>query len=283
MIKELAKSDGGGKPQYLIDLENQGRAKTEDNFDSNDVALPRIKLLQATSKECEAFDNAKTGLFWHTGLDIPLGDTLDFVVAARNKKYLLVAPLEDGQGILARADHFTEWDRTGSWKVKKKGIKEPLHWEITDRNVAKSGLDKWGTFNPDDENSPPAATLFYDYLIFLPDRLDLGPAIFTCTRSSISRAKKGLNDKIKLHGDNGRPMQSLVFRATVTKEVGDEGDYKNVRFGQNGFSPEEVYKIAYEHRLALTGNYRAQDEESEVHEAEKEDPGVKGAASEKAY
>lgn len=283
--KELAKSDGGGKPQYLLDLEAEAAAKgraaqQQDNFDQSDVALPRIKLLQATSKEIEAFDTAKAGHFWHTGLDISLGETLDFVVASRNKKYLLVAPLEDGQGILARADHFTTWDRLGKWSVKKKGHKDPLIWEITDKNVVKSGLDQWGTSIADDENSPPAATLFYDYLIFLPDRMDLGPAIFTATRSSISRAKKGLNDKIKLHGDNGRPMQSIVFRATVTKETGDEGDYKNVRFSQNGFAEEAVFKAAWEHRAALAGDYKAQDEESAVHE-EAEDAGVKGAAGAK--
>lgn len=279
--KSLAPIGDDNKPAYLLALEEQNKGKTinADNFDQSDVALPRIKLLQATSKECEAFEDAKPGLFWHTGLDIPLSSAekpeLDFVVCARNKKYLLVAPLEDGQGILARADHFTEWDRTGTWQVKMRGVKKPIEWSIADKNVVASGLDQWGTSNPEDEDSPPAATLFYDYLVLIPDRPDLGPAIYTLARSGIQRAKRGLNDKIKMHETNGRPMQAIVFRAKPTNETGAEGAYKNVQFSTNGFASEDVFNSAYELRGALA-DYKVQDEEG----AAREEPTKDGKAAE---
>lgn len=249
--------DATGLPAYL---QNYGRPMNEDNFDSSDVVLPRIKLLQGISPEIQTFNDAKAGHFWHTGMDISLGDSFKFVVADRRKKYLLSAPLEDGKGVLARADDAKTWDRLGSWQVKIKGVKQPVTWEIKDLDLMKSGLTEWGTFNPDDEDSPPAATLFYDYLVFLPEHLDLGPAVLSLARSQIKTAKKGLNDKISLHQTNGRPMQALVFEAASKDEPSDAGSFKNYVFRGAGFVQDEsLFKMAMEHRGALS-NYRIQDE-----------------------
>lgn len=236
-------------------------ASGSDNFDSSDVVLPKIKLLQATSAEVEAYDNAKTGIFWHTGLDMPLGTEIHFVIADRRKKYLLSAPMEDGQGVLARADDAKTWDRTGKFEVKLKGIKKPVVWEIKDKDVLKSGLADWGTQNPEDEDSPPAATLFYDYLVFLPDHPDLGPAVLSLARSQIKPAKKGLNDKIKLHLSNKRPMQGCIFIAEVTSEKNSDGqDFKNMRFKSGGFVQDEaLFNTAVEHAGSLA-DYKIQDE-----------------------
>lgn len=236
-------------PAYL-----QGQTyQKEDNFDSSDVVIPRIKLLQGISPEITQFDNAKVGEFWHSGMDINLGPSVRFVIADRRKKYLLSAPLEDGQGVLARADDAKTWDKLGKWQVKIKGIKQPVTWEITDLDVAASGLTKFGTSIPDDEDSQPAATMFYDYLVFLPDHLDLGPAIISLARASIKKAKKGLNDKIDLHATNKRPMQALVFEASSVDESSDSGGFKNWQFKQAGFNmDEDLFKMAREHVGALS-------------------------------
>lgn len=231
-----------------------------DNFDTTDVVIPRIKLLQGSSEEVEQYDHAKTGHFWHTGLDMDLGEEIKFVVADRRKKYLLVAPIQDGQGILARSDDARTWDRTGSWNVKIKGLKQPVTWEITDRDVLKSGLTNWGSSIPDDEDSPPAATLFYDYLVFLPDFPEIGPAVVSLARSQIKKAKKGLNDKIQLHKTNGRPMQALMFSAKSVDEVADGQSFKNWSFTGAGFvQDEEFFKTALEFSGALA-NVKVQDE-----------------------
>lgn len=258
-------------PAYL---QGQTYKGDEDNFDSSDVVIPRIKLLQGISPEITTFDAAKVGNFWHSGMDIDLGPEVIFVVADRRKKYLLSAPLEDGQGVLARADNAVTWDRTGSWDVKLKGIKKPVTWTITDLDVEKSGLTKWGTSNPEDEDSGPAATLFYDYLVFLPDRLDLGPAVISLARSSIRKAKKGLNDKIKLHQTNGRPMQALVFKATSVDDNSDSGGFKNWQFSGEGFNMnKDLFEMAREHVGALS-TYRIQDEtDTGEHSADPVDDG----------
>lgn len=252
-IAEIKKDDG---PSYLA---NQTVQHQRDNFDSSDVAIPRIKLLHGTSKECEAFDTASPGVFWHTGMDLALGTEVDFVIISRNKKYLLVAPLDDGQGILARADDAKTWDTTGSWEVKI-DKKNKTTWTISDTDVMKSGVTEWGTFDSDDKNSPPAATLFYDYIIMLPDHPELGIAVLSVARSQITKAKKGLNDKIELQKTQGRPMQALRFRMKSITEANDAGqDYKSLQFTMAGWTPEGVYKSAVEAGKNL-GAYKIQDE-----------------------
>lgn len=239
----------------------QGHANApEDNFDNSDIILPRIKLLQGTSPEVEAYDHAKTGMFWHSGLDVSLGDTFRFVVADRRKKYLLQAPLTDGQGILARSDDAKTWDRTGKWQVRFKGRKEPVTWEIKSLDVAKSGLTEWGTQFADDENSPPAATLFYDYLIYLPDFPEMGMVVMSVARSAIKKAKKGLNDKIAMQGQQGRPMQGLIFSAKSVDDSADGQDFKNWQFMSAGFvQSAELFEQLRSYRGALS-NAKIADE-----------------------
>lgn len=249
-------SDDSKLPAYL-----QGsNVVNHDNFDSSDVVIPRIKLLQGISPEVEQFNDAKSGNYWHTGLDMSLGAEMRFIVADRRKKYLLQAPIQDGQGILARSDDAKRWDKAGSWQVKIKGQKNPVTWEVSDLDVEKSGLTGWGTSIPGDEDSPPAATLFYDYLVFLPDHLDLGPAVISLARSQIKKAKKGLNDKIKMHATNGRPMQALIFQAGVVEESSDGQSFKNWSFRSGGFVQDEsLFKMLLEYRGALA-NLKIQDE-----------------------
>lgn len=266
MAKDIQKSDPG-LPAYL--QKYAGPVNSGDNFDESDVVIPMIKLLQGTSPECETFDDAKPGVFWHTGMDVSLGTEFPFIPCFRKKRYLLVAPMEDGQGVLARADDFKTWDRMGKWEVKFKDLKEKVTWEINDLNVVKSGLDQWGTSIPTDEDSPPAATLFYDYIVYLPDHPDLSPVALTLTRSKIKKAKRGLNDKIAMQANAGRPMQSLAFLATNTTENNSNNQpFKNVQFRMNGFvSDEDLFNHCMEINKMFEGvNYKVKGEESEVSE-----------------
>lgn len=252
----VVKDDPNALPDYLV----AGGYKNEDNFGADDVVIPRIKLLQGTSDEITTYDDAKIGSFWHSGADINLGESFKFVVCDRRRKYLLMAPINDGQGILARAEDAKTWDRLGSWSVKHKGQKNPVTWEITDLDVEKSGLAGWGTSIPDDEDSPPAATLFYDYLVILPDFPDLGPSVMSLARTAIKPAKKDLNSKIKTHGDNGRPMQALLFEASSFDDSADGQDFKNWKFRGAGFVQSKEDFEMYRSYVGALGRLKVQDE-----------------------
>ena len=242
-------------PGYLKEAEATGIV---DNFDASDITIPQIKLLQGTSPQCRDYDEAKPGLFWHTGFDRAF-DGVNFVVCSRRKKYLLQTPLVDKQGILARADDAKTWDRLGEWEVLI-DKRNKVTWKVTTLDVAKSGLASWGTSDPSDPNSPPAATLFYEYLILLPDALDLGPCVMSLARSSLKRAKQGLNDKIALQASNRRPMQSLLFSAGSTPETNaDNQNFFNWRFRSAGFVNEDLYNQAVEIGRNLS-TYKVEEE-----------------------
>lgn len=236
--------------------------KTKDNFDSSDVVMPRVKLIQGTSEELTSQPLAALGEFWHTGADIPLGQNFKFVILSRRKYRLLMAPLEDGQGVLARADDFNTWDRLGSWEVKI-DKKTKVTWTISDLNVEASGLTEWGSSDPTDSDSPPAATVFYEYLVMLPDHMELGPVVISLARSAIKNAKKGLNDKIAMRSGAGQPLQAQQYTASSYTDNNGTNEYKNWRFAGAGFVDEGVYKAAVKAAETFT-DYKVQDEEGAV-------------------
>lgn len=256
--KELAIVDEDTKlPAYLNKVD---RGSGMDSMGVNDMVVPRIKLLQGISPEVQDFDEAKAGLFWHSIADSPMGDHFDFIVIKDRKRYLLSAPLSDGQGILARADDAKKWDRMGKWTVKIKNFGN-VEWGITDLNVERSGLANWGTSIPTNPDSPPAATLFYEYLVDVPGRPDLSPAVMLLARSQIRPARKQLNAKLEYQFNLGRPTQAVVMTASSVEEMGDEGPYMNLSFRQARFANEKEYERAMDLRERYS-DYAVHDEES---------------------
>jgi hypothetical protein len=262
--KELAPQDTSRSnlPAYLLGQETGSGLK---GLDMSDFVIPRVKLIQGTSDEPKTFDDAKQGEFWLNVLDMPLGTTLDFIPISNRKRYLLSVPLGGSpKGILARADDGVNWKPDhGSWDVqlpKRRGV---IKWEIKDPTVRGSGLAEFGTADPENPDSNPAATLFYDYLVYLPGFADQvpGPVLLSLARSQAKRARD-LNAKIEMRR---APMQSMLFRAGITTETGQEGDYYNLAFQANGWASEEQFNMMKEFGSRYT-DYRGYDEEGEAAE-----------------
>lgn len=242
---ELATVGAGSVPAHL---QNSDRGSKLAGMDSTDFIVPRIKLLQGISPEVEAFDEAKSGNFWLNVLDIALGDSFRFIPINNRKRFLLLPPIGDDRGVLARADDGRTWNTKGSWDVKLKNMKTPVTWTIDDLDVRKSGLGEFGSSNPDDPDSNPAATLFYEYLVWLPDVPELPtPVLLSLARSQAKKARD-LNGKIEF---GGVAMQGLAFEATVVKETGAEGPYNNYQFAKAGYATENEFDTAcqYEERF----------------------------------
>ena len=248
MAKAPAKADQaknelaevGQNSQVPAFLQNSDRGTRLQGMDTEDFIVPRIKLLQGISPEVEAFEDAKAGLFWLNVMDQPLGPDFEFIVLSNRKRYLLLPPIGDDRGVLARADDGKTWNTLGRWDVKIKGQRNPVTWEIADLDVRKSGLAEFGSSNPDDPDSNPAATLFYEYLVWLPNAGLTSPVLLSLARSQAKKARD-LNGKIEFAGV---PMQGLVFKATAIDDSGPEGPFKNYGFVKNGFATEEQFNAA---------------------------------------
>jgi hypothetical protein len=252
----VAPSTSSNVPAYL-----QGTASGSQlaGIDQSDVALPSIRLLQAVSPVVGAFDDAVPGIFWHTGFDMALGESIDFIICANRKKYLLMAPLTDGRGVLARAEDGVHWQPSeGDFEIKIKNVKKPVTWTLRP-TVEESGLAQFGTFNPEDPDSPPAAVLMYEHLVILPEFPDLGPTFLTFARSQVKKVRRELYPKVMMHGNSGRPMQALRFRATTVEEQGAEGPYFNVKFTSAGWANEAEFKMAVDLQERF-GRFKSRDE-----------------------
>lgn len=270
--KEVAVKTDNALPAYL-----QGKDKDKSvklgNVDSSDIIIPRVKLLQAVSPEVEAYNEAKTGQFWHTLAEQALGNEIDIVPIFMKKEVVLWSPRGDDRGILARSSDCVNWDSGFAnlkFDVKIKGVKETITWD-TKGSVKESGLMEFGSMIPGDPDSRPAAATTYRFMFLFPQFLDLGPAIIINTRSAIKPARS-LISKIEL-----RPADhyAQMYTMKTTDEKGDEGDYKGYAYTANGYASEEVYNKAKE----LFELYKDEDWKTNDNDEETAAPSAAGGSA----
>jgi hypothetical protein len=188
MVNEVAPASKSALPAHL-----QGKPKVASwgDIDPRQRMLPRIKLLQASSPECVDYPGqAIAGQFWHTTLTESLGPEFVGVPIMRRQTYNLWAPRGPGEdrGILARARDFIHWDPPeGEFQVRYPMNPKIYTW-VLKRTVKESGLAEFGSSRYDDPNSPPAATLTFEVLWFLPEWNTL--ALTLNTRSGVKEARK---------------------------------------------------------------------------------------------
>jgi len=220
-----------GGAMVVPDFMKDDIGKGTENIGSADVEIPRIKLLQAISPEVNDHDEARSGEFWHTIAERSIGRDVVIVPVYIDQRYMLWRPLTDGGGILARADDGVHWTpANASFDVKLKGKKNSVTWK-TKPTVAESGLANWGSSDPDDENSQPAATKMLNVVCFLPDHPDLSPAVVTLQRSALKPGRKFLG-KLKIVR---APSYGCLITMGSTVEQGSEGTYNNYKFTMDGF------------------------------------------------
>jgi hypothetical protein len=167
-----------------------------EHITSDDVMMPRLGLAQAISNEvnkthADFIDDLGVGDFWNTvSGKVYGGGPLTFsILVAHPPRAVEFASLSDGGGII-------------------------------DSNVPLNDP----RMNFGDDGSPPQATKFYDYVLWLHDSNEL--IAMSLARSAI-KAAKSLNGLIRMRG-------TAVFtgRYTVTsvQKTSSQGNYQSWRF-----------------------------------------------------
>jgi hypothetical protein len=211
-------------PAYL--QEYQGKTGLED-IGQDDIATPRLQLLQALSPQLEEDDSLKPGMFYHSGAEEGLPAEITVIPLAIAKSYTLWRP-RPASGILARSRDGINWDRTGSWPdIILKGGKR-VTWSIKTLNVRQSKMAEWGSSDPDNADSNPAAVLAINIPVLIPSRIDLGPAVLSMQRSQIKVARKLLG-RLKLLKF---PLWAIEMPMCSCKDQGPEGPFFNIAFGR---------------------------------------------------
>ena len=234
--KDVATTGTGAVSTSMPDFMKQYAGQGGEAVRTEDLLIPRIALLQALSPQVTE-QGEKVGEFYHTVLEESLGAEVKIIPLLFKKMLILWNPRENGGGILARSDDGKVWNPSNQkFTVKIKGRKEPVVWE-TKGSVAESGLTDWGTSNPDEPNSPPAATEVYSFLSVLPDHLELGPVVVALQRSQTTVAKKWLSRLMISQA----PFFGQQFTLTSSDDQNKAGDkFKNFAFKPAGLVTDEA-------------------------------------------
>jgi hypothetical protein len=224
-------SDQEKLPDYL--REDVGSLGLE-NITSEDLAIPRIKLMQGLSPEKEKFSFLKNGDFFHTAHEIAIPKPFLAVPIYVNKSYILWRPRSMQGGILARARDGRHWQPADvafniNLSAKESGPANVV-WK-TKKTVAESGLAEWGSMNPNDPNSPPAATLMYNILLAFPANPDLSPAVLTFQRTQIKAAQQ-FHLKLK---SAQRPIFQMVVEFDSFLDHQGGNDFYSIKTNLKGF------------------------------------------------
>ena len=195
----------------------------------DEVKISRMKLLQASSPELAEFKNARQGEFWHSLINESFGSTVRICPIYIDWRFILWRPREAGGGILARADDGKHWMPADTeFTVKLKNGHE-VKWR-TARTVAASGLNRRGSYNPSDPNSPPAAARMYSIICSFPDRKNLPPAVVTLQRAAIKVATKLISELKVLRA----PSFGVIFEMASFKDKSPSGEFYNYAFEMIG-------------------------------------------------
>lgn len=231
-------------PEFMKGMAGQGT----ENLSGADVETPRLILLQSVSPQVEEYDNARAGQFWHNMLNEPLGEKIRVVISYVDKRAILWRPRPpvDTGGILARSEDLIHWSPSNAnFKVKidKAGTEVTYN---TGKTVAQSRLLEWGSSDPRDPNSPPAATLMYNFVLSFPDHPGVPPAVFSFQRSTSKVARKLLG-RLKM---SPVPSFGVYYEFESFTEESDGQKFKSLRCTPMGFVQDQaefdVYKSIYE-------------------------------------
>ena len=223
-------------PDYLAGNEKTGMEK----FGRQDLKIPRIKLLQPLTPEVKTFQGvAIPGEFWHTIAQKSLGKEFLAVVCIAAKRVILWRPRDDGDGgILAMSRDAVHWQTgaNGKYSVKLKGVPNNVIWE-TKGSVGESGLLEFGTQNPDDPKSAPAATLSYEYLLYVVGQPDLSPVVLSAFKTGVPNAK-AFNSRMFMQR---KPIPCMVAKFFVDEKQSNRNEWWIPNYSPAGFASKELY------------------------------------------
>lgn len=229
-------------PAYLQDYQGPTGA---EGIDTEDITIPRLVFAQALTPAVKDGKVKDGDIFLNITQETlaAKGDPLVIVPLITYKEYLLWKDRKDGGGgLLARATAVNlngetkyAWDQPNTTFDNKIGGKKAVKWETgvyvddDDRN-----LKVWGSSDPDDASSPPAASVHHNYIVRLPEFGNMIAAM-SLSVTQVKRAKD-FNAMLKL---GTAPIWSRKFILSSEEDKSDSGEFFNVRFRTYGHVTEQ--------------------------------------------
>ena len=276
--KEVIKHEEEHKafiPFGEVDRPKSEGAKGLEGLGQTDYKMGRMKRLDPKSPEVSTFaGEAIPGHFWHTGVQRDMGTEFLFVPCTVVKRVVLWAPREMGGGVLAMSRDGVYWSQGANqtFTVNINGIgKPPAIWRTGSEvrfssceGVPNKSLLEWGTYDPQNERSGPAAQLSYEYLCWLVDYPELSPVFMGCYRTALANAKQLNTALLALKA----PITDVVVRCFVESKKKDSNEWTVSNFQLKGWAPDSVKektrKVAEAAKGYLTPEVPVDREEAEV-------------------
>lgn len=242
--KELATLDEtNALPSYLT---NNEKTTGLEALNKDDFKVQRIKLIQPTSPEARVFaGKALPTEFWHTGANRSLGREFFATPIIVAKKVVLWPPRDAGNedGILALSRDGVTWDAGANkvFEVKLKDSKRTAKWS-TGKNVTDSGLLEFGSSDSEDDSSPPAATLFYEYLLYLKDYPELSPVAMSMFRTALPNARSFNTYLLSRRA----PINCNMIKIFSEEQSKGKNVWHVPHFEPAGNAPKEIYELTKE-------------------------------------
>jgi len=211
------------------------------NVGIKDMEIPTLALLQKMSKVLEQDHSLRAGSFYHSILEQDLGRELaEVVVLLVHHSVVLKTPKDPRGGlpqILARAADGHNWDKPNTrFEVVYPGGRKGEYF--TGKNVQHSGLMEWGSSDPENRQSVPAASDVYTVILRLLNPAVPGPVIYTGSVTT-NRKIRELNSKVDLRALGGvEPLRQIYTLSAEEKQGAQGGIWYVPNFAPNGELPE---------------------------------------------
>ena len=124
--------------------------------------------------------------------------------------------------ILARAADAMNWDKPNQRFEVQLSDRQERPSGSPASNVQASGLLEWGTSDPENRNSPPAASHVYTVIMRILKPKIEGPIIYSGSVSTNNKIKQ-LNSKIDLRAAAGVEPLRQIYRLTPEERIGQQG------------------------------------------------------------
>jgi hypothetical protein len=227
------------------------------NVGIQDMEIPALKLLQGLSPEVKENHALRAGRWYHTILERDLGPVVQkAVIEVVHRSVDLWSP-KDVRGVesklLARSADGVNWDRPNQIfpVLLANGLK--VEWN-TRANVGASGLLNWGSSNPNDPNSTPAANLVYTLILRIIEPEGIGAPCIYIPSKMARKAVMRLNSRIDARMAKTPPLKQLFSISAVEKSGRSPGiSWFEPDFSSAGeLDDPELYEVikAEAHRFA---------------------------------
>lgn len=232
MVKKNEENLPEVRQEMLPAFIQPGSDRGKEHISTEDLTLPRIKLLQPLSPEVTLNDE-RPGTMINSITGKNYGNELKFIVITHFKSRLFWKNREDGGGIACSAPNAMN-PRTLTGKIEAAEINVNMP-----ESCAQCNLKDWNN-SVTEKDRAPKCTLYYNFPILIEG--EAAPVVLSMERTKIKAAKKLLS--LAAYSGGNYDIFARKYQLIVTKEKKNDLAWFSYDVRAIGFVTEAEYAQA---------------------------------------